>query len=254
LGSVRAALSSDFNENFDQWQAATLGFVNSLIKSFMSLDQLVQNQRVSTGAMNYCQANKKSPQSDSSASSSSTQSSPFKPKDLDYNNEMLFTDSFENLKDCFAEDVLANTIPHAGNVESRLEQPERDLVDNVSIVKKSEETQLKMGSYLKTGIYIPLTSRGMNTTPPLSEKSTPKSVNTWTDQDDEQLVDLFNLSDNCKAAMEGKKHNKRVVSSSRAFIEPAMVKKTEYLMQRVCELPEAQYFFSLQFAKNYVSV
>lgn len=126
LNKVRAAMSPTFNETFIKWQEVTMVFLDDLIRSFASLDQLAQTQRGGNGGQTRCELNS----SDSTVNASDTTRS--SPGD-DSSNES-FTSS------------------------SSSERPDEKQIVPL-VVENSEEAQMKHmkdGTYFKTGVYNPI--------------------------------------------------------------------------------------------------
>ncbi|XP_062551955.1 protein mitoshell isoform X2 [Armigeres subalbatus] len=117
LDRVQKVLSPDFLNHFLKWQDSTIDFVDSLIKSFTSLDEMVQNQRT-------CGVQK-----ESSPKGTSRQSK------TDEEKERNIQELFEYLKD-----MIPNLSESKANSSS----------DNAQM-KHNEN-----GTYFKTGIYEPV--------------------------------------------------------------------------------------------------
>ncbi|XP_062706294.1 protein mitoshell isoform X2 [Aedes albopictus] len=117
LDRVQKVLSPDFLDHFLKWQDSTIDFVDSLVKSFTSLDEMVQNQRTSRM------------QKESSPKVSGRQSK------TDEEKERNIQELYEYLKD-----MIPNLAENKNNSSS----------DNAQM-KHNEN-----GTYFKTGIYEPV--------------------------------------------------------------------------------------------------
>nr|XP_029709020.1 protein mitoshell-like [Aedes albopictus] len=147
LDRVQKVLSPDFLDHFLKWQDSTIDFVDSLVKSFTSLDEMVQNQRTSRM------------QKESSPKVSGRQSK------TDEEKERNIQELYEYLKDMIpnlAENKNNSSSDNASS--SDLSDRSSVVYDNAksylfSVVNDSEQAQMKHnenGTYFKTGIYEPV--------------------------------------------------------------------------------------------------
>ncbi|KAL5291014.1 hypothetical protein ACFFRR_010430 [Megaselia abdita] len=126
LNRVKSALSPTFAQSFANWQVITLAFIEDLIKSFVSLDELVQSQKVSYQKNDNGGPKSSTPTKNDSKSNISTAT--------------LIDDAFD----------IINTNDGVGSLSKSY---------MYTMVEDSEETQRKAiadGSYFKTGTYNPI--------------------------------------------------------------------------------------------------
>lgn len=198
LNKVRSAYSPNFYTSFEKWQESTIDLIDQIIKSFTSLDDLVQSQRTNFAG--------KSP-SNVSTSSDSTQTSPKRD-----------------------DQVLANS--------------------EIVQVKHSEA-----GTYFKTGVYEPLLKRS----PAKSETEFDddlrkchnyhESVNKFCmrEIDDEEGKFDENFDEFSKMSV------LKSIWTKDLFQKETRLSWDTYLLQKILNLKEGEYFFTSQFMENYVS-
>lgn len=156
LSKVKSALSADFNESFIKWQESTMDFVDNIIKSFLSLDQLVQSQRAAFQKLDVNLKNVTPTNRDGSGSEDQTNGD-----DTKFNFKS-FDETYDYLVDIFAQD---NSNPKTTDTITTTELAGSSTTATIktnyfaTVVEDSEETQRKAmanGTYFKTGVYNPL--------------------------------------------------------------------------------------------------
>lgn len=280
LNNVKSALSLDFHNSFAKWETSTLNFCNNLIESFENINEMVQTQRVAMQKLNTNISGK--PGRNRSANNSSANKHVRSSRcALDEAVQLLSANSLCE-KDC--ENCSVNGSQCNGE-QSPVSRPNYYL----NVVKNSEETQrqaVAKGTYMKTGLYnplkkevyqeMPMTSLAVAPPNPCAPKPTgelktiytqttapicfnPLSEtseifnNCWLQKRDQG--DPFVSPDAFNIGFEKEKFNKHAPPPpiARPLSITTAAPRIEYLLYRLCNLNEAEYFFSSQFTKNYVS-
>ncbi|XP_053692250.1 protein mitoshell [Sabethes cyaneus] len=272
LERVQKVLSPDFLDNFMKWQDSTIDFVDSLIKSFTSLDETVQNQRTS-GVQK--EANLKI--------------NCLRQLKSNDDKERGLQDLYEYLKDVVPNLAENKTSSSSDNAScSDLSDRSSIIYDNsksylVSIVNDSEQTQMKHnehGTYFKTGIYEPirkppgfgsnnlacalkanLSATDTNSIPFVT--STPKILKNPISHN---RPDLLGSICGCDADTNVQSANHQLSDIALAsqlqmdFFNDAIIRqsfdgetvaKIHFLLQKVFGINESKYFLVAQFTKNY---
>ncbi|XP_055544892.1 protein mitoshell isoform X2 [Wyeomyia smithii] len=272
LERVQKVLSPDFLDHFLKWQDSTIDFVDSLIKSFTSLDETVQNQRTSSVQK---EANMKG--------------NSMRQMKANEDKERGLHELYEYLKDIIpnlAENKASSSSDNASS--SDLSDRSSVIYDNaksylVPVVNDSEQTQMKHnehGTYFKTGIYEPVKKPpglgsnhvpcSLKTTLPTTEAnsvpfvtSTPKilknpishnrpdllgsicgyDTDTNVQSNDHQLSDITLASQ-----LQMDFFNDAIIRQS---FDGETVAKIHFLLQKVFGINESKYFLIAQFTKNY---
>lgn len=272
LERVQKVLSPDFLDHFLKWQDSTIDFVDSLIKSFTSLDQMVQTQRAS------CAQKESSPKVGATRQSKT-----------DEEKERNIQELYEYLKEMIPNlaDTKANSSSDNAS-SSDLSDRSSVVYDNAKsylypVVNNSEQTQMKHnenGTYFKTGIYEPVRKPpGFDATAPVTNPkkmsfpvvdpsavsfatSTPKILKNPVSQNRPDLLGSLVGS----KEYEGETTATDVTLSSQLqmdFFNDAIIRqsfdsetvaKIHFLLQKVFSVNEAKYFLVAQFTKNYVSI
>lgn len=281
LDRVQKVLSPDFLDHFLKWQDSTIDFVDSLIKSFTSLDEMVQNQRTSRM------------QKESSPKVSGRQSK------TDEEKERNIQELYEYLKDMIPNLTDSKANSSSDNASSSdLSDRSSVVYDNAksyifSVVNDSEQTQMKHnenGTYFKTGIYEPvkkppgfgahpvtssmkipftLPDTTNNTSTPFIT-STPKILKNPISQHRPDLLGSLGSTKqsdgettSATAASVGQTMTADVSLSAQLqmdFFNDAIIRqsfdsetvaKIHFLLQKVFNVNEAKYFLMAHFTKNY---
>lgn len=275
LNSVKSALSSDFYNSFAKWEDSTLDFCNNLIDSFENINEMVQSQRVAMQKLNTNISGKSGRHRGGNSSSASNHVRSTK-NSLEETMQLLTVHSTRE-KDSETSSVNAS---QCSGEQSPVPRPTYFL----NVVKNSEETQrqaVAKGTYMKTGLYNPLKKEVYGEMPVVPPPCAPKPTgelksiftqttapicfnpfsetcesfnNCWLQKRDQG--DPFVTPDASfkNIAVEKEMFNKHVhppVARPITSITTADP-KIEYLLHRLCNLNEAEYFFSSQFTKNYV--
>ena len=155
LAKVKSSLSGDFTEQFLKWQDSTISFVDSIIKSFINLDEMVQSQRTS---FQKTESNKNC--KNASKNDSHTAADPIADEYIVEYLTKLFNHDNEPKK---SDDKLSAT---TNNIENSVQAP--TINNNLTImatgffpkiIEESEESQIQAaekGTYFKTGKYNPM--------------------------------------------------------------------------------------------------
>lgn len=278
LNNVKSALSSDFYNSFTKWEESTLDFCNNLIESFENINEMVQSQRVAMQKLNNNVSSKSTGRHRSGNNSSANSHVRSSKNALD-----------EAIKLMSAHSVREKDTETYASQHSEEQPPVSRTNYFLNVVKNSEETQrqaVAKGTYMKTGLYNPLKKEiyeelptGLAVAPPNPCVAKPpselKSIFTQT-----SAPICFNpLSDTCDAFDNGwlpkRDHGDPFVAPDASLVDVGVEKemfnkhvhpppvarplsinaadpKIEYLLHRLCNLKEAEYFFSSQFTKNYV--
>ncbi|XP_058450834.1 protein mitoshell [Malaya genurostris] len=270
LDRVQKVLSPDFLDNFLKWQDSTIDFVDSLIKSFTSLDQTVQNQRTS--------GVQKEP---------TIKGCGIRQCKTDEEKERGIQELYEYLKDIIpnlAENKASSSSDNASS--SDLSDRSSIIYDGsksylVPVVNDSEQTQMKHnehGTYFKTGIYEPVKKPpGFAPNPvtgPLKNPftlteatnfvtSTPKILKNPFPQTRFELGSVSNKAYDGDASIQTANEFTDISLPSQLqmdFFNDAIIRQTfdsetvakiHYLLQKMFNVNEAKYFFDLRFTKNY---
>ncbi|XP_037903735.1 protein mitoshell isoform X3 [Hermetia illucens] len=149
LTKVKSALSPDFTKSFAAWQDATMDFVENIIKSFLSLDHLVQSQKAAFQKMD----------STMKASSTPLKKPPNVNSDLNGTNQKLNFKMFDDSYDFLNDNVSTDSNPKQTSILNESSNNALNKSYFSTLVEDSEETQRKAtanGTYFKTGVYNPL--------------------------------------------------------------------------------------------------
>ncbi|XP_058821831.1 protein mitoshell [Topomyia yanbarensis] len=266
LDRVQKVLSPDFLDNFLKWQDSTIDFVDSLIKSFTSLDQMVQNQRTSG-------VQKESIPKGGGVRQSKT----------DEEKERGLQELYEYLKDIIPN-LTDNKASSSSDNASSSDLSDRSSViyDNsknylVPVVNDSEQTQMKHnehGTYFKTGIYEPVKKPpGFGSSPvacsmkmpfPLTDTntfvtSTPKILKNPSPPNRHDLlgsvcnnsydsIHAVNQLTDISLSLQMDFFNDAII---RQTFDSETVAKIHFLLQKMFTVNETKYFFDLRFSKNY---
>lgn len=306
LGKVKAAFSDDFFDDFANWQDTTIKFIDSIIKSFVNLDEMVQSQRAAYQ------------KNDSGAKMSSGKNS---NKESNHNNRSTNSDnkrkaksqSLDNLIEylLLMSDSVTNTHTNNNN-KAKSPSPQKQLNDLTAIqtvynnvMENSEETQLKAvetGKYFKTGLYNPLQKDNLRSiesksiivgntnfsTVPLPNGKNydipylEPSIIINNNNNSNQTIAIENLDMKMNRSFENvfsvdekksnfednfidnSSHNELILppigSEKKCMIDSPTtknndsidLKNVEYLLQKITNLTESNYFFVAQFTNNYV--
>lgn len=215
LQKVRSAFASNFNESFEKWQDSTVDFIDQIIKSFHGLDDLVQSQRTNFGAN----------------------------KD-DHNMSNSSNDSLNGLT---SPSMSSNGTKNGVNV----------LVNSETAHEKHNEA----GTYFKTGVYEPLLKRKTADLSPRDSDLVLEDLHEC--QDYHESVDKFcarqsQLEENAaKGGVDLDEYSKMSVLKSiwtkDALHQDCGCTWDYYLLDKILNLKEGEYFFTSQFMENYVS-
>lgn len=228
LSKVRSALSSNFHECFNKWQESTSELVQEIIKSFLSLDNLVQTQRTV-----------------------------FNQKNDIYENstENLNVDKQDSFEDSYSSN---SSLPPT-------EAPETE--KNFStVLANSEEVQVKHlenGTYFKTGVYNPLRKKEISGAISVGDvkdiKLTKSAIHV-----SQGTIEVMKNENELKKAL-NKDHIQKVTPHKTHFYLKSiwhstvekefndMSKWTNFFLNKILNLQEGEYFFNSQFIENYVS-
>lgn len=256
LNRVKAALSPTFAQSFANWQVITLAFIEDLIKSFVSLDELVQSQKVS-----YQKNDNGGPKS----------STPTKADSKSNNSSATLIDD--------AFDMLNTTSDGVGSLSKSY---------MYTMVEDSEETQRKAiadGSYFKTGTYNPIKKTASQENESLNFIHKSKMF----DEFEERLGKSFGSQDfdivnpswssapttlnemvgacgtsypspsdwlNCDIRVLETNLSKFASTYDPNVIKPLgtdLIEKLNFLIDRIMGFTKASLFFNKEFMKNYVS-
>ncbi|XP_065072601.1 protein mitoshell [Ochlerotatus camptorhynchus] len=275
LERVQKVMSPDFLDHFLKWQDSTIDFVDSLIKSFTSLDQMVQTQRAS------CAQKESSPKVGTARQSKT-----------DEEKERNIQELYEYLKDMIPNLAETKANSSSDNASSSdLSDRSSVAYDNTKsylcpVVNNSEQTQMKHsenGTYFKTGIYEPVRKPpgfDASTSVTCSKKipfplvdsnavpfatSTPKILkNPISHNRPDVLGSLVssNEYDGESTNTAGQTTTEVALSSQlqmdffndaiiRQSFDSETVAKIHFLLQKVFSVNEAKYFLVAQFTKNY---
>lgn len=275
LNNVKSALSENFYTSFYEWEDSTLNFCKNLVESFDNINDLVQSQRVALQKLS-TNCSSKSGQHRNRNNSSANNHVRSSKNSVDEAMNLFSAHSLLE-KDPETSSVYA---PQCSEEQSPISRPNYFL----NVVKNSEATQreaVAKGTYMKTGLYNPLKKEvygemSMTVTPSCVAKPTGelKSIftqttapicfnpfsetceafhNSWPQKRDEG--DPFVAPD---APLNSLGVEKEIFNK---HVHPPVARppgvttadpKIEYLLHRLCNLNEAEYFFSSQFTKNYV--
>lgn len=256
LNRVKSALSPTFAQSFANWQVMTLAFIEDLIKSFVSLDELVQSQKVSY-------------QKNENGTKSST---PTKSDTKGSNNSASLSDD--------AFDILNANGDGVGSLSKSY---------MYTMVEDSEETQRKAiadGSYFKTGTYNPI----KKTTSQENESLNFMNKSKMFEEFEERLGKIFGSQEfdvmnsswtpppppttlaspsscgnsfpspsdwlNCDIRVLETNLSKFSSAYDPNVIKPLgtdLIEKLNFLIDRIMGFTKASLFFNKDFMKNYVS-
>ncbi|XP_017047897.1 protein mitoshell [Drosophila ficusphila] len=260
LNKIKDELPTGFMATFDSWQVSTLSLVQMIIKSFVSLDKLLQKQKNSFSGKDgglLVNLNNSSLRSmiDSNDSSSSGQ----KHQGAVTNSPSI----------CHGQGPTAYSTPRSSEVQdtqgvtSTLYKPKSGL--NLSylytMIEDSEETQRNVdanGTYLKTGTYQPLQKESKQLDMPSSgiRPKEPYVESQW----------QWKTPSKALPAQENRQFSASITRSEpepepekdvRAFTNPFSPIGKEVTRQlcefsdRVLELKHLELFFRKQFTRNY---
>lgn len=256
LNRVKSALSPTFAQSFANWQVITLTFIEDLIKSFVSLDELVQSQKVSYQ------------KNDNGCPKSST---PTKCDSKSNNNSATLIDD--------AFDLLNTNTDGVGSLSKSY---------MYTMVEDSEETQRKAitdGSYFKTGTYNPIKKTASQENESLNFMHKSKMFDDFEERLGKsfgsQEFDIVNQSwsptPSTMTAMGGTCAGSfpnpadwlncdiRVLETNLSKFSSAydpnvikplgsdLIEKLNFLIDRIMGFTKASLFFNKEFMKNYVS-
>lgn len=277
LNNVKGALSPNFYASFSKWEESTLEFGNNLIESFENVNEMVQSQRLAMQKLNTNVPGKCARQRAGYNSSAKNHvRAPMNSMD-----EAMKLCTVQSLREKDSETSSVHASQCSGE-----QSPISKSNFLLNVVKNSEETQrqaVAKGTYMKTGLYNPLKKETFGeysgpavVAPPVTKSTnelksiftqttTPISFNTFCDIEEvftddgwaekQDLRNLFVSSNDSFTdyAAEKDMFNQHVQPP---IARPLTMKKAdpkiEYLLHRLYNLTQAEYFFSAQFTKNYV--
>ncbi|XP_043654339.1 protein mitoshell [Drosophila teissieri] len=249
LNKIKDELPAGFMASFDSWQVSTLSLVQMIIKSFVSLDELLQKQKNSFSGKDGAFTNLNNSSSVRSFIDSNDSSS------LGQKHQGMTTgqgpSAFSTPQNQIRNAVAEGQDP----TPSSLYKPKCALNLNYlyTMIEDSEETQRNVdanGTYLKTGTYQPLQKES-------------KQLETPPSKPNDQYVE-WNASQQALPAQEIPKAPTPKASPMperaqdvRAFTNPFSLIGKEVTRQlyefsdRVMELNHLERFFKKQFTRNY---
>lgn len=302
LGKVKAAFSDDFFNDFANWQDTTIKFIDSIIKSFVNLDEMVQSQRAAyqknDSGIKTTSSSKNSHKESNTNNRTINAEQKRKTKTLD--------NSIEYLRDLF---LMSDPMTNTANVKSPSPQKTTNDLTAIqtvynNVMENSEETQIKAvetGKYFKTGLYNPLqkdnlrsieskliftnknsatvsSQNGKNYDLSYLEPSIMINSNNMNNQTiaienldtkiNRSFEDVFSIDEkklnaegnNCMVDINHKVmtlppigSEKKCMTDSQAKNNDSIdLKNVQYLLQKISNLNESNYFFVAQFTNNYV--
>lgn len=281
LNSVKSTLSSEFYSSFTLWENATLDFCNNLIQSFENINEMVQSQRVAMQKLSTNNTNKTARHHRGGQNSFANDQARASKNALDEAMKLLSAHSLRDKE----SDTSSINASQCSEEQLPISRPSYFL----NVVKNSEETQrqaVAKGTYMKTGLYNPLKKEVYGEIPMLvvasqfATKPTSELKSIFTQTAAPTICHPYNEPAECCAAFNrccahkrdqgdpfvvptGPLNDTSIHKEMLRTVQPPVARpisitatdpKVEYLLHRLCNLNEAEYFFSSQFTKNYVSV
>ncbi|XP_062133747.1 protein mitoshell [Drosophila sulfurigaster albostrigata] len=248
LNKIKDELPDGFMGAFDCWQITTLTMVEMIIKSFVNLDAMLQNQKNSFTKMDM--HNRNCNNNDSSSDSNSSN------KTLNG----IDISTLENGPNAFST-PRKSTDPEELNplLENNDNLDDNNMNYLYTMVQDSEEAQRCVnanGTYLKTGTYTPLLKEANPVEQPQLSQSPPKSkpmdwkptVN-WQQTVESAKAPIKTQLPKLKAQCRHK--DVKPYSTPLSVLRREMTRKLVELSNRIMLLQHIDRFFQKQFTLNY---
>lgn len=264
LNKVKSSLSPEFARSFIAWHEATSGFIDNIIKSIISLENLVQSQK------NIYQK----PENNVTKNLINTTnfpSSPIKQQQFQSSTVQGFSHNISTPSTVF-DDTSFDFLNSP--TDSPTTKSKENLICNkkylYTMVEDSEGRQRQAtvnGTYFKTGTYNPIKKNSAMITPipGLSEQSNLNGVddlensmllnNNWYNEYEDAFQALTSLKvENNQAIAFQNCSNYICVTENEKQLGRDLVDKLNTLIERIMKMRSANFFFKMQFCKNYVSI
>ncbi|EDV59336.1 protein mitoshell [Drosophila erecta] len=249
LNKIKDELPTGFMASFDSWQVSTLSLVQMIIKSFVSLDDLLQKQKNSFSGKDGALMNVNSSSSLRSFIDSNDSSS------LGQKHQGMTTGQGPSAFST-PQNQIRNAVADCQEpTSSALYKPKCALNLNYlyTMIEDSEETQRNVnanGTYLKTGTYQPLQKESKQLEMPPS-KPKDQYVEWNAAQHALPAQEIPNAPTPKASPMPERLQDVRAFTNPFSLIGKEVTRQLYEFSDRVMELNHLERFFKKQFTRNY---